>query len=202
MRLINYDASEGDAKSIVVNRGFEDSLAIISTTGENETARLIEAGVVTFAAVFIHGFVLQAAPASSAYVEEALLAMSTAFNNSETPVFFARVVDSKTGGLIKTFDVSALSFTLYRYNVLNIRTGADAFEPVEGFSGLTLDVAAVWNDSPGIDDRCGFAPNIVWEPSTLEDNPFTVAGNYRAVFTITPVKGNRIPVLIEFKVGQ
>lgn len=202
MRLINYDASDGDAKSIVVNRGFEDSLAILTTTGEDVTARLIEAGVVTLESVFIHGFVLQAAPASAAYVEEAFLAMSTSFNNSETPVFFARVVYSKTGGLIKTFDVNALTFTLYRYNVLNIRTGADAFEPVDGFSGLTLDVSAVWNDSPGIDDRCGFAPNIVWEPSTLEDNPFTVAGNYRAVFTITPVKGNRIPVLIEFKVGQ
>ena len=202
MRLINYDDSNGAAKSIVVNRGFEDSLTIQTTKGENVTARLIEAGVVTFTAVFIHGFVLQAAPASSAKVEEALLAMSTAFNNSETPVFFARVVDSKTGGLIKAFDVNSLTFTLYRYNVLNIRTGDPAFEPVSGFTALTLDVATVWNDSPGIDDRCGFAPNIVWEPSTLEDNPFTVAGNYRAVFTITPVKGNRIPVVIEFKVGQ
>lgn len=202
MRLINYDASNGDAKTIVVNRGFEGFLTIQSTTGEDVTARLIEAGVVTFAAVFIHGFVLQAAPASAAYVEEALLAMSTAFNNSETPVFFARVVDSKTGGLIKAIDVSSLSFTLYRYNVLNIRTGTDAFEPVDGFTGLALDVATVWNDSPGIDDRCGFAPNIEWEPSTLEDNPFTVAGNYRAFFTITPVKGNRIPVVIEFKIGQ
>lgn len=202
MRLINYDDSNGAAKSIVVNRGFEDSLEVLAPTGEDVTARLIEAGVVTFTAVFIHGFVLQAAPASAAYVEEALLAMSTAFNNSETPVFFARVVDSKTGGIIKAFDVSSLTFTLYRYNVLNIRTGDPAFEPVSGFTGLTLNVANVWNDSPGIDDRCGFAPNIAWEPSTLEDNPFTVAGNYRAVFTITPVKGNRIPVVIEFKVGQ
>lgn len=202
MRLINYDASNGDAKSILVNREFEDSLTILSSTGEDVTARLIEAGVVTFAAVFIHGFVLRAAPASAAYVEEALLAMSTAFNNSETPVFFARVVDSKTGGLIRSYSVSSLTFTLYRYNVLNIRTGTDSFEPVDGYKDLTLDVATAWNDSPGIDDRCGFAPNIVWEPSTLEDNPFTVAGNYRAVFTITPVKGNRIPVVIEFKVGQ
>lgn len=202
MRLINYDASDGDAGAIVVNRVYRDGLTITTKDGQDVTTELINAGVLSWLTLPFHGYVLNADAAPAFEVTEAFFAMSTSFNNSETPVFFARVVKSETGATLTQEDVAAVAFTLYRYNVASIRSGASAFEVVEGFRELALNVADVVVDAPQEDARCGFAPNLIWEPDTLEDNPFKVAGNYRGSFTITPAAGNQIPVIIDFKVAQ
>ncbi len=202
MRLINYDASDGDAGAIFINRVYRDGLAIVAKDGQDATTELINAGVLSWLTLPFHGYVENADAAAAFAVTEAFFAMSASFNNSETPVFFARVVKSETGATVTQEDVATISFTLYRYNVASIRSGASGFEAVEGFDGITLNVADVVVDAPQEDARCGFAPNVIWEPPTRENNPFKTAGNYRGAFTITPAAGNTIPVVIDFKVAQ
>lgn len=211
--LSGYDNALGDARVISAPAAYFGEITIYNAGGADVTATLTAAGVLRWrGAGADHGFVLNAAAArrfnasvnaGRAYtITDAIFAMSTSFYNSETPIFFARIVNSLTAAPITSQDVDSIVFTLYRYTNNNIRsTAGSGYEPVTDWEAVALTAGDVIVDDPQDDPRAGFAPNFAYEPNTLLDNPFEISGNYRAIFTITPVEGNRIPVTIDFKVA-
>lgn len=191
-----------DAALISAPESLQGLVTIINEESLDVTSALISGGVLRFRTRTPHGYVDATYAATTFTVKETYYAMSTAFNSGETPVFFARVVNSFTDVPLVSSDVASINFSLYSYTANNIRTsGGTGYTPVENWTNIALNIADVIVDSPATDPRCPFLANLVYEPVTLTNNPFETPGNYRAIFTITPVSGNRIPVVINLRVN-
>ena len=219
LTLSNYPASaDDDAALISCPQSLRDQVVVLNTLSSDVTDYLLEENILIWRRL-AHGWV-DATNAAARYavvadaetrfssrvaaatrwkVERVYYPMSINFNAGETPIFFARVVDSETQTPLISSDVSAIALTIYEYSRNNIRSSVGTgYVPIDNWEGVSLTVADVIDDTPTLDPRCGFAPNLVFEPDTLTNNPFGEVGQYRAVFTITPVEGNKIPVVIDF----
>ena len=209
LTLSGYPASaENDAALISCPQSLRDQVVVLNTLSSDVTDYLLEENILIWRRL-AHGWV-DAVNAAARFhavvaaetrwkVERVYYPMSINFNAGETPIFFARVVDSETQTPLISSDVSAVSLTIYEYSRNNIRSSqGTGYVPIDDWEGVSLTVADVIDDTPTLDPRCGFAPNLVFEPDTLTNNPFNTVGQYRAVFTVTPVEGNKIPVVIDF----
>lgn len=209
LTLSGYPASaENDAALISCPQSLRDQVVVLNTSSADVTDYLLEENILIWRRL-AHGWV-DATNAAARFhaviaaetrwkVTRVYYPMSINFNAGETPIFFARVVDSETQTPLISSDVSAVSLTIYEYSRNNIRSSqGTGYVPIDDWEGVSLTVADVIDDTPTLDPRCGFAPNLVFEPDTLTNNPFNTVGQYRAVFTITPVEGNKIPVTIDF----
>lgn len=210
LTLSGYPASaENDAALISCPQSLRDQVVVLNTSSADVTDYLLEENILIWRRL-AHGWV-DATNAAARFhavvaaetrwkVERIYYPMSINFNAGETPIFFARVVDSETQTPLISSDVSAVSLTIYEYSRNNIRSSqGTGYVPVSTtWTDVSLTVADVIDDTPTLDPRCGFAPNLVFEPDTLTNNPFNTVGQYRAVFTITPVEGNKIPVIVDF----
>ena len=209
LTLSGYPASaENDAALISCPQSLRDQVVVLNTLSSDVTDYLLEENILIWRRL-AHGWV-DAVNAAARFhavvaaetrwkVERVYYPMSINFNAGETPIFFARVVDSETQTPLISSDVSAVSLTIYEYSRNNIRSSqGTGYVPIDDWEGVSLTVADVIDDTPTLDPRCGFAPNLVFEPDTLTNNPFNTVGQYRAVFTIAPVEGNKIPVVIDF----
>ena len=210
LTLSGYPASaENDAALISCPQSLRDQVVVLNTSSVDVTEYLLEENILIWRRL-AHGWV-DATNAAARFravvaaetrwkVERIYYPMSINFNAGETPIFFARVVDSETQTPLISSDVSAVSLTIYEYSRNNIRSSVGTgYVPIDDWTGVSLTVADVIDDTPTLDPRCGFAPNLVFEPDTLTNNPFGDVGQYRAVFTITPVEGNKIPVIVDFQ---
>ena len=211
LTLSGYPASaENDAALISCPQSLRDQVVVLNTSSADVTDYLLEENILIWRRL-AHGWVdatNAAARFSSRVAAETrwkvirvYYPMSINFNAGETPIFFARVVDSETQTPLISSDVSAVSLTIYEYSRNNIRSSqGTGYVPVSTtWTDVSLTVADVIDDTPTLDPRCGFAPNLVFEPDTLTNNPFNTVGQYRAVFTITPVEGNKIPLVVDFQ---
>lgn len=209
LTLSGYPASaENDAALISCPQSLRDQVVVLNTSSDDVTDYLLEENILIWRRL-AHGWV-DATNAAARFhavvaaetrwkVVRVYYPMSINFNAGETPIFFARVVDSETDTPLISSDVSAIALTIYEYSRNNIRSSVGTgYVPIDDWTGVSLTVADVIDDTPTLDPRCGFAPNLVFEPDTLTNNPFNEVGQYRAVFTITPVEGNKIPVVIDF----
>ena len=209
LTLSGYPASaENDAALISCPQSLRDQVVVLNTSSADVTDYLLEENILIWRRL-AHGWV-DATNAAARFrsvvaaetrwkVTRVYYPMSINFNAGETPIFFARVVDSETQTPLVSSDVSVVSLTIYEYSRNNIRSSVGTgYVPIDDWTGVSLTVADVIDDTPTLDPRCGFAPNLVFEPDTLTNNPFNTVGQYRAVFTITPVEGNKIPVVIDF----
>lgn len=209
LTLSGYPASaENDAALISCPQSLRDQVVVLNTSSADVTDYLLEENILIWRRL-AHGWV-DATNAAARFhavvaaetrwkVIRVYYPMSINFNAGETPIFFARVVDSETETPLISSDVSAVSLTIYEYSRNNIRSSVGTgYVPIDDWTGVSLTVADVIDDTPTLDPRCGFAPNLVFEPDTLTNNPFNTVGQYRAVFTITPVEGNKIPVIVDF----
>lgn len=211
LTLYNYpEAGTNDAELISVPQAYRGLVQVFDTTNADVTDYLLEHSILYYRRLD-HGWIAATdatttfkakTDASTAFhASETYYAMSVNFNAGETPVFFARVENSRTGALLKTSDVESIALTIYQYSANNIRSASGTgYVPITGWDNVPLVVADVVDDTPEADPRVNFIPNVVFEPDTLEDNPFDNPGQYRAVFNITPVEGNRIPVVVDFRV--
>lgn len=222
LTLTNYPASsENDAALISCPGELLDQVAVVNTNSDDATAYLLAEHILRWR-YYLHGWISQtnaaARFAAQTYaarvydvqtavvadlkyiVEKVYYPMSINFNAGETPIFFARVVDSATRAPLTKSLIDSITLTIYAYSRNNIRTtqGTGYLPVSEDWTDVELTVADVIDDDPTTDERCGFAPNLIYEPDTLTDNPFDTPGQYRAVFTITPNVGNTIPVIVEF----
>ena len=209
LTLSNYPASaDDDAALISCPQSLRDQVVVLNTLSSDVTDYLLEENILIWRRL-AHGWVDAVNVAARFHavvaaetrwkVERVYYPMSINFNAGETPIFFARVVDSETQTPLISSDVSAVSLTIYEYSRNNIRSSqGTGYVPIDDWEGVSLTVADVIDDTPTLDPRAGFAPNLVFEPDTLTNNPFNTVGQYRAVFTITPVEGNKIPVTIDF----
>ena len=210
LTLSNYPAiADDDAALISCPQSLRDQVVVLNTLSSDVTDYLLEENILIWRRL-AHGWV-DATNAAARFhavvaaetrwkVIRVYYPMSINFNAGETPIFFARVVDSETQTPLISSDVSAVSLTIYEYSRNNIRSSqGTGYVPVSTtWTDVSLTVADVIDDTPTLDPRCGFAPNLVFEPDTLTNNPFNTVGQYRAVFTITPVEGNKIPVVVDF----
>ena len=210
LTLSNYPASaDDDAALISCPQSLRDQVVVLNASSADVTDYLLEENILIWRRL-AHGWV-DATNAAARFhavvaaetrwkVIRVYYPMSINFNAGETPIFFARVVDSETQTPLISSDVSAVSLTIYEYSRNNIRSSqGTGYVPVSTtWTDVSLTVADVIDDTPTLDPRCGFAPNLVFEPDTLTNNPFNTVGQYRAVFTITPVEGNKIPVVVDF----
>ena len=211
LTLTNYPASsENDAAIISCPKELRGRVVVTDVDTLGVTARLIEDHILIYRYP-LHGWIFRTnaarrydvratcAPDIKWRVVMTFYPMSVNFNAGETPIFFGRIVDSLTETPLTTSDVSAVSLTIYAYSRNNIRTTqGTGYVPIKDWENISLTVADVIDDNPQTDPRAGFAPNLVYEPDTLTDNPFSNPGQYRAVFTITPTQGNNIPVVVDF----
>ena len=211
LTLSNYPASaDDDAALISCPQSLRDQVVVLNTSSADVTDYLLEENILIWRRL-AHGWV-DATNAAARFravvaaetrwkVIRVYYPMSINFNAGETPIFFARVVDSETQTPLISSDVSVVSLTIYEYSRNNIRSSqGTGYVPVSTtWTDVSLTVADVIDDTPTLDPRCGFAPNLVFEPDTLTNNPFNTVGQYRAVFTITPVEGNKIPVVVDFQ---
>lgn len=202
MILTNYPVGV-HAAQISAAEQLSGTLVIRDVNGDDVTENLVAAGILVFRTRGVHGYVDNVFAATTYAVKETYYAMSESFNAGETPVFFARVVNSTNSAPLTQSSVASIMMTIYTYVGNNVRSSAGAgYKPIESWEDVALDVGSVIVNEPAADPRCpGFVPNLVYEPNTLSDNPFADAGNYRAVFTITPQSGNRIPVVINVRVN-
>lgn len=202
--LRNYpEAGTNDALFISAPADSIGLVSVYDSTGADVTDYLVAHNILRWRAFALnHGWVAVVDAALNWRIEKAYIAMSSQFNAGETPVFFARVVNSLTNEPLTTSDVSSISLTIYSYSSNNIRTSSGTpFVPLEDWDDVSLTVNEVLRDNPTVDRRVSFIPNLVFEPNTLTDNPFETPGQYRAQFTITPTVGNRVPVAIDFRVS-
>ena len=210
LTLSNYPASaDDDAALISCPQSLRDQVVVLNASSADVTDYLLEENILIWRRL-AHGWV-DATNAAARFhavvaaetrwkVIRVYYPMSINFNAGETPIFFARVVDSETQTPLISSDVSVVSLTIYEYSRNNIRSSqGTGYVPIDDWTGVSLTVADVIDDTPTLDPRCGFAPNLVFEPDTLTNNPFNTVGQYRAVFTITPVEGNKIPVVVDFQ---
>lgn len=211
LTLYNYPAVPGtdDAALVSVPLQYRGLVEVYDTNAVNVTDYLVNNEILIFRRQ-LHGWIVatnaaarfaaKTHAATKWKVTERYYPMSVNFNAGETPIFFARVIDSETQTPLTTNDVSSISLTIYAFSRNNIRSSeGTGYTPIDDWEDVPMTVADVVIDRPHLDPRCGFAPNLIFEPNTLTDNPFETPGQYRAVFTITPVEGNRIPVIIDFK---
>ena len=201
LTLYNYPAVPGtdDAALVSVPLQYRGLVEVYDTNAVNVTDYLVNNEILIFRRP-LHGWIVATNAAARWKVTERYYPMSVNFNAGETPIFFARVIDSETQAPLTQADVSSIVLTIYAYSRNNIRSSeGTGYTPIEDWEDVPMAVADVVIDRPHLDPRCGFAPNLIFEPNTLTDNPFETPGQYRAVFTITPVEGNRIPVIIDFK---
>lgn len=211
LTLSGYPASaENDAALISCPQSLRDQVVVLNTSSVDVTDYLLEENILIWRRVH-HGWISvvdakkryeTTTDAATAWkVTETYYPMSINFNAGETPIFFARVVNSLTQTPLKTSDVSSVSLTIYQYSANNIRSSVGTgYVPLDDWENVALTVADVIDDTPSEDPRVSFVPNLIYEPNTLTDNPFETPGQYRAAFTITPVEGNRIPAIIDFRV--
>lgn len=192
-------AGTNDAALISVPLTLQGRVEVYDATPTDVTAYLIQESILIYR-FKEHGWVANADAATNWNVQGVYYAMSAQFNAGETPVFFARVVNSLTNEPLKSADVDSIALTIYSYSANNIRSSTGTgYTPIDDWKDVPMTVQDVIIDNPAADPRVSFVPNLVFEPDTLTVNPFENAGQYRAVFTITPVSGNRIPVIIDFK---
>ena len=210
LTLSGYPAvADDDAALVSCPQSLRDQVVVLNTSSVDVTDYLLEENILIWR-LLAHGWV-DAVNAAARFrsvvaaearwkVVKVYYPMSVNFNAGETPIFFARVVDSETQTPLISSDVSAISLTIYEYSRNNIRSSeGTGYVPVSTtWTDVSLTVADVIDDTPTLDPRAGFAPNLRFEPDTLTNNPFNTVGQYRAVFTITPVEGNKIPVVIDF----
>lgn len=210
--LTDYpEAGTNDALLISAPQAYRDLVEVYDTTSADVTDYLLTEGILIWRR-FDHGWVDNVDAASAFRVSsdaatawkttETYFAMSASFHSGETPIFFARVVNSLTNAPLTSADVDSITLTIYSYSANNIRSSSGTpYVPLDDWKDVALTVADVIVDNPVADPRVDFVPNLVFEPDTLTDNPFETTGQYRAVFTITPDSGNRIPVVIDFRVS-
>ena len=211
LTLYNYPAVPGtdDAALISVPIQYRGLVEVYDTNSVNVTDYLVNNEILIFRRQF-HGWIVathsaarftsRTHAATKWKVTERYYPMSVNFNAGETPIFFARVIDSETQTPLTTNDVGSISLTIYSYSRNNIRSSeGTGYTPIDDWEDVPMTVADVVDNNPQLDPRCGFAPNLIFEPNTLTNNPFKTPGQYRAIFTITPAEGNRIPVIIDFK---
>lgn len=213
LTLTDYpEAGAADARLILVPQSYAGLVQILDSTDADVTAYLIAQNILRWNLTQSHGwiasvdaaiaFLAQTDAALNWNVAETYYAMSSNFNAGETPIFFARVVNSLTQTPLTTADVSSIALTIFSYSSNNIRSSVGTgYVPIDNWEDVALTVADVIDDSPSEDPRVSFVPNLVFEPDTLTDNPFDNPGQYRATFTITPVAGNKIPVCIDFRIN-
>lgn len=211
LTLYNYpEAGTNDAALISVPIEYQGLVQVFDTTTVDVTDYLILNSILLYRRID-HGWIVAtdaqtahnvATDAATAWkVTETYYPMSIDFNAGETPIFFARIVNSLTQTPLKTSDVSSVSLTIYQYSANNIRSSVGTgYVPLDNWEDVALTVADVIDDTPSEDPRVRFMPNLIYEPNTLTDNPFETPGQYRAAFTITPAEGNRIPAIIDFRV--
>ena len=210
LTLSNYPASaDDDAALISCPQSLRDQVVVLNTSSVDVTDYLLEENILIWRRVH-HGWISvvdakkryeTTTDAATAWqVTETYYPMSIDFNAGETPIFFARVVNSLTQEPLKTYDVDSIALTIYQYSANNIRSSVGTgYVPLDDWKDVALTVADVVEDNPQPDPRVSFVPNVIFEPDTLTDNPFETPGQYRASFVITPVEGNRIPVVIDFR---
>lgn len=131
------------------------------------------------------------------------LLMSQYYNSGETPVLFARVVNSATGAGVDPSTVSAISYTCYK------RTFAwsqETREPVEGHEDVTIPTNAILSsvvppssDSRWTVDDVGY--NFTFEPDTRTYPLFPTPGSYIILVTVRFSDANPAPIQYEITVN-
>ena len=131
------------------------------------------------------------------------LLMSQYYNSGETPVLFARVVNSATGAVVDPSTVSAISYTCYK------RTFAwsqETREPVEGHEDVTIPTNAILSavvppssDSRWTVDDVGY--NFTFEPDTRTYPLFPTPGSYIILVTVRFSDANPAPIQYEITVN-
>lgn len=191
-----------NAALISASEAYTGLVTILNVNNVDVTQTLISNRILVFVGRLPHGYVNNVDAATKFTVEHKYYAMSSQFNAGETPIFFARVINSYTRNALTTADVSSITFGLYTFASNNIRSSAGVgYAEVEGWTNISLTVSDVMVDNPTEDPRCDFLANLSYEPNTRENNPFTEPGNYRAIFNIVPVNGNKIPIVFNFRVS-
>ena len=211
LTLSGYNNSNGDALHIYVASA--DDIIVYDTSSVDVTSYLVTNSIIyevlpPITVTDNHGWVSNIANARAVDwitvnalafdVTEKFIAMSEARNAGETPIFFARIVDSLTETALTQSDVSSVAYTIYRYGYGSARSGSYGKTPVTNWESLPVNVSDCFIDAPVSNDpRVSFAYNFKFEPNTLTENPFDTAGKYSIEFIITPTSGNRIPVIFE-----
>lgn len=218
LTLSGYDNSNGDARYIFVPT--LANITVLDTESQDVTQYLISNKILRLPPVvdaLLHGWV-DALTNATAFdvitanalafdvittdalafdVTETFVAMSKAQNAGETPILFARILNSATQDPLVQSDVDSVSFTIYKYNQASARNGGSGKTPVSAtWTNVSVNVADCFLNTPVENDpRVDFAYNFKYEPNTLSNNPFESSGAYSIEFTVTPVSGNRIPVI-------
>lgn len=213
LTLSGYDNSQGDAYKIYVSDA--NNVVVLNASNVDVTSYLITNSILVENATPVtvtdnHGWVAntisvraydwQAVCALAFDVTEKFIAMSKVQNAGETPIMFARIVDSFTGDALTQSDISSIKYTIYKYGYGTARSGSYGKVAVgTSWTNQDVTVSDVIIDTPVSNDpRVDFAYNFKFEPNTLTDNPFADPGKFSVDFTITPTNGNKIPVIFEF----
>ena len=213
LTLSGYDNSLGDAYRIYVDDA--NNIVVLDANSTDVTGYLVTNSIIyetlpPITVVDNHGWVSntisvrahdwQVACALAFDVTEKFIAMSKVQNAGETPIMFARIVDSFTGDALTQSDISSIKYTIYKYGYSSARSGSYGKVAVgTSWTNQSVTVSDVIIDTPVSNDpRVDFAYNFKFEPDTLSDNPFADPGKFSVDFTITPTNGNKIPVIFEF----
>lgn len=213
LTLSGYDNSLGDAYRIYVDN--VNNIVVLDANSIDVTSYLVTNSIIyevlpPITVTDNHGWVSNTSNARAIDwitvnvlaidVTEKFVAMSKVQNAGETPILFARIVDSFTGNPLTQSDISSVSYTIYRYGYGTARSGSYGKIAVgSDWTDVPVSVPdCVINTPVSNDPRVEFEYNFKFEPNTLTDNPFETAGKYSIDFIITPTNGNRIPVIFEF----
>ena len=213
LTLSGYDNSLGDAYRIYVDD--VNNIVVLNANSTDVTSYLVTNSIIyetlpPITVVDNHGWVSNTSNARAIDwitvnalaidVTEKYIAMSEVKNAGETPILFARIVDSLTGNPLTQSDISSVSYTVYRYGYGTARSGSYGKVAISSdwTDKAVLVTDCIFNTPVANDRRVDFEYNFKFEPNTLTDNPFETAGKYSVDFIITPTSGNRIPVIFEF----
>lgn len=121
--------------------------------------------------------------------------MSNYYQSGETPLFFARLVDTADNTLITPERVDSITYTCYKRSQpwgIETRTAVagheDVYVPVTALESQIVDDDERWTV-----DNVGY--NFHHEPDCRTNKLFPSSGNYCVVYTVTPTTGNPIPIV-------
>lgn len=200
MILNDVPISSGEWPIKIYTSQLQGNFTAYDTSGEDITAKLRERGVLCYLVVRDHGYLKNTAALGKYIIQRSYIAMSSEFQEWETPLFFARVENSLTGTTLTQADISFITMTIYQYSFNGSIRAAKERNPVDGYSAVPVPVSEVIFDEPVTDPRCSFEANFRHEIDTVGDNPFDTAGTYDVVYKLMPVSGNVIPITFNITV--
>lgn len=199
MLLTGFPTYYDDWPELIYVEYDKANFGLTSTSGEDQTEKAQDGNVLHFRRFpYMHGYITNDGITVEFNVEKGFNSMYETFQTMQTPVMMARITNSETQALLTQADVTKVELTIYRHSATSsVRTISDR-KPVSGWDGIEIPVADCFIDNPEQDPRVGFAPNFKHEPDTYGSNPFDDPGYYEACYKISPVRGNKIPVVFKF----